>query len=122
MNHSTSNMSSPKVSHNNNNNNNNNLNNLNNLKGHSLNMGVAPLENMKPRDWAAREIYTSELQYCQHLDTLVNVCENSWNFLKFFLILNLFHLKIILEKKKFFFKENVRIFFFKGFFIYFFLF
>eukprot|EP01114_Cavostelium_apophysatum_P015268 TRINITY_DN4122_c0_g1_i4.p1 TRINITY_DN4122_c0_g1~~TRINITY_DN4122_c0_g1_i4.p1 ORF type:complete len:945 (+),score=286.26 TRINITY_DN4122_c0_g1_i4:179-3013(+) len=33
--------------------------------------GVSPLENMNSRDWAAREIYTSELQYLKHLDNLV---------------------------------------------------
>ncbi len=43
-------------------------------KKHSIYSGaVAPVENMTARDWAAREIYTSELQYCGHLETLVVV-------------------------------------------------
>eukprot|EP01119_Soliformovum_irregulare_P011585 TRINITY_DN2919_c0_g1_i5.p1 TRINITY_DN2919_c0_g1~~TRINITY_DN2919_c0_g1_i5.p1 ORF type:complete len:795 (+),score=256.77 TRINITY_DN2919_c0_g1_i5:1687-4071(+) len=33
--------------------------------------GVPPLKIMTNRDWAAREIYTSEIQYQQHLDLIV---------------------------------------------------
>jgi hypothetical protein len=32
---------------------------------------IPPLENMTARDWAAREIYTSEIQYLKNLETLV---------------------------------------------------
>lgn len=46
------------------------------LKPVTLYDGVPPLPNMTPRDWAARELYTTEIQYQQNLSYLCEVQGN----------------------------------------------
>lgn len=43
------------------------------VRSGSIYEGVPVQGDMTARDWAAREIYTSELQYLKHLDSMVLV-------------------------------------------------